>query len=66
MLTLIEKILFALAVAGSLYMTYRTFGKMAKVILRGQGQLRFDDLPRRLWEGFVALLSQGRMLRHRT
>jgi len=66
MLTLIEKILFAIAVAASLYMTYLTFGKMAKVILRGQGHLRFDDLPRRLWEGFLALLSQGRMIRHRT
>ncbi len=65
MLTLPEKILFALAVIASLYFTYVTFGKMVKIVLRGQGKLNFDELPQRMWAGFVALISQGRILRHR-
>ena len=65
MLTLVEKILFAFVVATSLYYTYVTFGKMIRIVLRGQGQLNFDDLPQRLWTGFVALIGQGRIIRHR-
>ena len=65
MLTLIEKILFAIAVLASLYMTYVTFGKMAKIVLRGQGQLNFDELPKRMMTGFMALITQGRIIRHR-
>jgi Fe-S oxidoreductase len=65
MLTPIEKILFALLVAGSLYATYITFGRMARVILRGQGQLNLDQLPRRAFQGLLALINQGRIIRHR-
>ena len=65
MLTLIEKILFAVAVLVSLYFTTNTFGKMAKVILRGQGKLNFDELPQRIITGLAALFSQGRIIRHR-
>jgi Fe-S oxidoreductase len=65
MLTLIEKILFGLAVLASLYLTYVTFGKMARVVLRGQGRLNFEKLPQRLLQGGLALLSQGRIIRHR-
>ncbi len=66
MLTLIEKIIFALAVIGSLYLTYVTFSKMAKVIQRGHGQLRLDNLPQRVMTGLIALASQGRIIRHRS
>lgn len=65
MLTLIEKILFALAVLASLYLTYATFGKMAKVIQRGHGKLNLDNLPQRLITGLIALFGQGRIIRHR-
>ena len=65
MLTLIEKILFAVAVAASLYFTYLTFGRMAKIVQRGHGILNFDNLPQRLWTSFIALIGQGRILRHR-
>ncbi|MCK6630004.1 MAG: (Fe-S)-binding protein [Anaerolineae bacterium] len=65
MLTLIEKILFAVAVLASLYFTYVTFSRMARVVLRGQGRLNFDDLPQRLRTGLIALIGQGRILRHR-
>ncbi len=65
MLTLVEKILFLLAVAASLYMASMTFNKMTQIILRGQGQLNFDRLPQRLWQGLFALVSQGQIIRHR-
>lgn len=65
MLTLIEKILFFLAVCASLYVTYLTFSKMARIVQRGQGRLNLDDLPRRLGIGLVTLINQGRILRHR-
>ncbi len=66
MLTLAEQIIFALAVIASLGMTYVTFGKMYRVVLRGQGQLNFDQLPQRMWRGFLALITQGQIVRHRT
>jgi Fe-S oxidoreductase len=65
MLTLIEKILFAIAVIASLYVTYITFSRMLKIVLRGQGQLNLDALLQRLIAGLVALAGQGRIIRHR-
>lgn len=65
MLTLIEKILFTLAVMASFYFTYSTFNRMYHIVLRGQGRLNFDDLPQRLMTGLMALISQGRIIRHR-
>ncbi len=65
MLSSTEKILFLLLVAISLVATYNTFGQMFKIILRGQGQLRFDNFAQRAWKGLVALAGQGRIIRHR-
>jgi Fe-S oxidoreductase len=65
MLTPIEKILFVLLVLGSLYLTYITFGRMARVILRGHGALSLDNPVRRAWEGLVALVTQGGIIHHR-
>ncbi len=65
MLTATEKLLFALLVAISLMATYNTFGQMFRIVQRGQGQLNFDKLPQRLWAGFIALMGQGRLIRHR-
>ena len=65
MLSPTEKILFALLVAISLTATYNTFGNMFKIILRGQGKLRFDNFGQRAWEGLLALAGQGRIIRHR-
>ncbi len=65
MLTLPEKVLFVLAVLGSLYYTYITFGKMYRIVLRGQGQLNFNELPQRVITGIIALFNQGNILRHR-
>jgi Fe-S oxidoreductase len=65
MLTSIEKILFVLAVLGSLYFAYVTFSRMVKIVFRGRGQLDFDGLPRRLLTGLVALINQGQIIRQR-
>lgn len=65
MLTATEKLLFALLVAISLMATYNTFGQMFRVVQRGQGQLYFDNFFQRLWAGFIALMGQGRIIRHR-
>ncbi len=58
MLTSYEKIFFVLFVLVSLYLTYTTFGRMIKVIMRGQGSLELDDLPRRFLYGLGAFLTQ--------
>ena len=65
MLTSIEKVLFALAILASLYLTYVTFSRMVKVVLRGQGRLNFENLPQRLLTGLITLINQGRIIRHR-
>ncbi len=65
MLTSIEKVLFALAILVSLYLTYITFSRMVKVVLRGQGRLNFENLPQRLLTGLITLINQGRIIRHR-
>lgn len=65
MLTPIERILFILLVAICLTAAYTTFKLMADIIMKGQGELRLDNLFRRLVEGAVALLNQGRIIRHR-
>ncbi len=57
MLTLVEKILFFVAVVASLYMAYITFGRMFKVILRGQGELDFKQIPQRLSDGLGAMFT---------
>jgi Fe-S oxidoreductase len=65
MLTAIEKLLFALLLAVTLTATYNTYGQMARIILRGQGKLRTDHLLRRAVTGLIALITQGRLIRHR-
>ncbi len=65
MLTPIEKILFSLLVIISLVAALNTWGQMYRIIERGQGQLYTDHLLRRLWEGFLALFTQGSILRRR-
>ncbi|MBX7213058.1 MAG: (Fe-S)-binding protein [Thermoflexales bacterium] len=65
MLTTLEKILFVVAVLASLALTRITFVKMFKIIQRGQGKLRLDDLPKRALKGIAALVTQGGILRNR-
>ncbi|MBN1992124.1 MAG: (Fe-S)-binding protein [Anaerolineae bacterium] len=65
MLTSLEKILFIVAVFISLYFTYVNFGRMFKIIWRGQSRLSLDHFWRRLGDGLMALSVQGRMIYHR-
>jgi len=57
--------MFLLLAAVCLTAVYNTFRQMALVINRGQGALALNDLPRRVMAGLLALLTQGRILRHR-
>lgn len=65
MLTTPEKLLFVVIVAASLAASYVTFGRLVRVIGRGQGHLALDNAPRRIRLGLSALLNQGGILRHR-
>lgn len=65
MLSTFERIMFVLLVAISLTAVYNTFRQMWLVINRGQGTLYLDNLPRRVMAGIAALLTQGRIIRHR-
>lgn len=68
MLTLIEKLLFIVLAGAMLYLAYQTFGRMFRVIGRGQGpdKIPFDEIPRRLATLVVSLFNQGRIIRNRT
>jgi len=65
MLSPFERIMFVLLVAICLTAVANTFSLMARVIGRGQGKLYLDELPRRVMAGIAALVSQGRIIRHR-
>ena len=66
MLSPIEKTIFTFLVLVCVVATINTFGQMYKIIMRGKGKLKLDELPRRAMTGLVALFSQGRIIRHRT
>ncbi|MCY3771084.1 MAG: (Fe-S)-binding protein [Gemmatimonadetes bacterium] len=65
MLSPYEKILFAIAMAVSLYLASVTFRRMIGMIKRGQGRLAWDGLPSRLMTGIKALAGQNNMIRNR-
>ena len=50
MLTLVEKILFVLAVLGSLYFTWLGAKRIIQIVGRGQGKPDWTLLRKRLWE----------------
>ena len=66
MLTNFERLMFFLLLAICLTATVGTFGQMWRVIQRGQGSLDLNNLPRRVWNGIVALFTQGGIIKHRT
>ncbi|WP_374688186.1 heterodisulfide reductase-related iron-sulfur binding cluster [Promineifilum sp.] len=65
MLSTFERIMFLLLVAICLAAVANTFAQMARVIGRGQGALALNELPRRVIAGAIALITQGRIIRHR-
>ena len=65
MLSPVEKVLFILLVLISLGATARTFEEMYRVIGRGEGRLPYNDLPRRILKGTLALFTQGNIIKTR-
>lgn len=58
MLTLIEKILFGLAVVAALYFAYLGFAKVYRVVMRGEGaKPTFGFMLRRLWQAAVKWIA---------
>lgn len=60
-----ERYLFILLVVICLTAGYYTFADMVAIVNKGQGTLHWNEMPKRLWNGLFALLSQGRITRHR-
>jgi Fe-S oxidoreductase len=58
MLTPIEKVLFVLLAAGSLYYGGRGFYDVYRAIARGKSDPRFDDIPGRIWRAVWVVLTQ--------
>ena len=56
-LTLPEMLLFLIAVAASLLLSYRAFSKMIKVIQRGQEEPPLKEIPRRLFNAAVQWIA---------
>jgi len=57
MLTVPEKIIFALAVVGSGYFAYRAILRLVQIISAGQGKPDWSLIPKRLWQTIVKSLS---------
>ncbi|MBN2548398.1 MAG: (Fe-S)-binding protein [Anaerolineales bacterium] len=57
MLTLIEKILFALAALGSLYAAYRAFMRISGILKRGKGKIDWQLARKRLLAVLVKVAS---------
>jgi Fe-S oxidoreductase len=65
MLTLVEKILFVVAVLSSLYFTWLGVRRIIKIIGRGQGVPDWSLLRKRLWEVTLKVVSFRTLLRFR-
>ncbi len=65
MLTTPEKVLFILLLLFVLGAAYTSFERMYRAVMRGEGELRLEDLPQRLLTGAKALFSQGEIIRNR-
>ena len=65
MLTLLEKILFLLFLAASLYYGGRRFYDVYRSIARGKPDSRFDQLPRRIIDALVNVALQRSVFRTR-
>ena len=65
MLTLVEKILFVLAVIGSLYFTWIGVQRIIKIISRGQGKPDWNLLRKRLWSVSAKVISFQPLFRFR-
>jgi Fe-S oxidoreductase len=65
MLTPVEKILFFVLAVGSLYLTWRAFRQMFRIIERGEGKLYTEDWHRRVWRALEVAVTQRTVFRAR-
>lgn len=65
MLSYPEQIIFAIVLLISLFLSYKSFNNMIKVIGRGSGKLHFDHLFSRLSEAASVFISQKTVLKDR-
>ena len=65
MLTLVEKILFILAILGSLYLTWLGVRRILKIIGRGQGKPDWTQLYKRFWDVTVKVVPFRPLFRFR-
>ena len=65
MLSLYEKLAFIIVVLISAFLTWKSFSQMIRVINKGQGQLHFDDLPKRIFKALKVLILQNTVLKDR-
>ena len=65
MLSLTETLLFILLFLICAVAAYYTWGHMFQIINKGQKQLYFDDIGRRIWLGIRTLFTQGSIVSHR-
>jgi Fe-S oxidoreductase len=65
MLTPVEKIIFFLFAAGSLYLARRFFRQVGRVIQRGEGTQHIEEIPRRIWRALNVTLTQRTVFRAR-
>jgi Fe-S oxidoreductase len=65
MLSVEEKIVFAVVALSSFVFTFRTFNRMIRIINRGADQLYFDHLPKRIWNSLSVFISQRTVFTNR-
>ena len=65
MLTVVEKILFILLVIASGYAAIITFGRMFRIIRRGQGKIQVDSKWQTFSASVVSLFNQGGIIHRR-
>jgi len=65
MLTTVEKILFILLTAGSLYYGGKRFYDVYRTIARGKPDARFDNLSGRIWRALWIVLAQQSVFKTR-
>jgi hypothetical protein len=65
MLTIIERFVFFIFLAGTFFITFRTFRIMFTIINRGQDRIYFDNIFSRISKALTVLVSQKTVLKSR-
>ncbi|MEY4222804.1 MAG: hypothetical protein RL334_1446, partial [Chloroflexota bacterium] len=65
MLTTPEKIIFVILALSTGALAVRNFGMVFRIVLRGEPDLQWNQLPLRMWNALVVFLSQRTVLKTR-